>query len=53
MYRTRTGSSIVAVIRDGESIPAPGPDFPLLAGDVIVGVGTAEGLASMRELIRP
>ncbi|HSP27559.1 MAG TPA: TrkA C-terminal domain-containing protein, partial [Ilumatobacteraceae bacterium] len=52
MYRTKTGSSIVAVIRDGESIPAPGPEFPLLAGDVIVGVGTAEGLAMMRELIR-
>jgi TrkA domain protein len=52
MYRTKTGSSIVAVIRDGESIPAPGPEFPLLAGDVIVGVGTADGLAMMRELIR-
>ncbi len=52
MYRTKTGSSIVAVIRSGESIPAPGPEFALLAGDVIVGVGTAEGLASMRELIR-
>jgi TrkA domain protein len=53
MYRTRTGSSIVAVIRDSESIPAPGPEFPLLAGDVIVGVGTADGLATMRALIRP
>jgi TrkA domain protein len=52
MYRTRTGSSIVAVIRGGESIPAPGPEFPLLAGDVVVGVGTADGLAMMRELIR-
>jgi TrkA domain protein len=52
MYRTKTGSSIVAVIRDGESIPAPGPEFPLLTGDVVVGVGTADGLAMMRELIR-
>jgi TrkA domain protein len=52
MYRTKTGSSIVAVIRGGESIPAPGPEFPLLAGDVVVGVGTADGLAMMRELIR-
>ncbi len=52
MYRTKTGSSIVAIIRDGESIPAPGPEFGLLAGDVVVAVGTAEGLAAMRELIR-
>lgn len=52
MYRTKTGSSIVAVIRDGQSIPAPGPEFPLLTGDVIVAVGTVEGLAQMRDLIR-
>ncbi len=52
MYRTRTGSSIVAVIRDDQSIPAPGPEFPLETGDVIVAVGTADGLAAMRELIR-
>jgi len=52
MYRTKTGSSIVAVIRDGQSIPAPGPEFPLFTGDVIVAVGTTDGLAAMRELIR-
>jgi TrkA domain protein len=52
MYRTRTGASVVAIIRDGQSIPAPGPEFRLLAGDVIVGVGTSEGLATMRTLIR-
>jgi TrkA domain protein len=51
-YRTRTGSSIVAVIRGDQSIPAPGPEFGLLAGDVVVAVGTVEGLATMRELIR-
>ena len=52
MYRTKTGSSIVAIIRDGQSVPAPGPEFGLLAGDVVVAVGTTEGLATMRELIR-
>jgi TrkA domain protein len=52
MYRTKTGSSIVAVIRAGASIPAPGPEFPLETGDVIVAVGTVDGLAAMRELIR-
>ena len=49
---TRTGSSIVAVIRSDQSIPAPGPEFGLLAGDVIVAVGTVEGLATMRDLLR-
>jgi len=52
MYRSRTGSSIVAIIRAGQSIPAPGPEHELHAGDVIVAVGTVEGLASMRQLIR-
>ena len=52
MYRTQTGSSIVAIIRDGQSIPAPGPEFTMLAGDVIVAVGTVDGLAAMRQLIR-
>ena len=52
MYRTKTGSSIVAVIRDSQSIPAPGPEFALATGDVIVAVGTTDGLAAMRDLIR-
>ena len=51
-YRTRTGASIVAVLRSDKSIPAPGPDFELLNGDVVVAVGTNEGLATLRNLIR-
>ena len=43
MYRTRTGSSIVAVIRDGASIPAPAPDFPFAAGDVVVPSAPSRG----------
>ena len=50
-YRTKTGASIVAVIRDDQSIPAPGPDFELLTNDVIVAVGTSEGLTMLRDLI--
>ncbi|MFN3257510.1 MAG: cation:proton antiporter regulatory subunit [Ilumatobacter sp.] len=53
MYRTQTGSSIVAVLRNETPIPAPGPEFGLLVHDVIVAVGTVEGLASMRALIEP
>ncbi len=50
-YRTKTGASIVAVIRDSQSVPAPGPEFTLLAADVVVAVGTSEGLATLRELL--
>jgi TrkA domain protein len=52
-YRTRTGASVVAVIRDHRSIPAPGPEFALEAGDMIVAVGTPDGVAELRRLIRP
>ena len=51
-YRTKTGASIVAVIRSDQSIPAPGPEFEMLGGDVIVAVGTNEGLTKLRDLLR-
>ncbi len=51
-YRTRTGASVVAVIRAHRSIPAPGPEFSFEAGDVIVAVGTPDGVAELRRLIR-
>ena len=50
-YRTRTGSSIVAVIRGRDTHAAPGPGFTFLAGDVALAVGTAEGLAELRVLL--
>ncbi|MFV0308905.1 MAG: cation:proton antiporter regulatory subunit [Desertimonas sp.] len=53
MYRTRTGASIIAVIRRGTSIPAPGPDFALNADDTIVATGTGDGVAALRELLVP
>ncbi|MCC6375684.1 MAG: cation:proton antiporter regulatory subunit [Microbacteriaceae bacterium] len=49
--RTRTGVSIVAVVRDKKSIPSPKPDFPLEAGDTLIAVGTREGLDSLNSLI--
>jgi TrkA domain protein len=42
--RTRTSASIVAVLRDGDVIASPGPSFGFEAGDVVVAVGTREGL---------
>lgn len=51
MMRTRTGASIVAIIRAGQPIPAPGPELPLLAGDTIVVVGTANGVKRAAKLL--
>lgn len=50
--RTRTGASVVAVLRHPASIPAPDPDLRLEAGDTLVVAGTSEGVAAVRELIR-
>jgi TrkA domain protein len=52
-FRTRTSTSIVAIIRQGTTIPAPGPDQQLSAGDVLVVVGTPDGLDQVRSLLGP
>jgi TrkA domain protein len=49
--RTRTGVSIVAVMRAGQVHPSPGPDFTLTAGDLLVAVGTAEGLEAAAKIL--
>lgn len=49
--RTLTGTSIVAIARDGQIIPSPGPETILQAGDVIVAVGTRKGLDALVEII--
>lgn len=48
-YRTRTGASIVAVIRGTQTVPAPDPEFDFQIGDTAVAVGTTEGLALLRD----
>ena len=53
MFRTKTGVSIVAVIRDRETHAAPGPDFVLAAGDVAVAVGTPPGIKDARAMLHP
>ncbi|MER7519645.1 TrkA C-terminal domain-containing protein [Streptomyces sp. NPDC126499] len=42
--RTRTGVSIVAVLRRADAIPSPGPDFRLAGGDTLIVIGTREGV---------
>jgi TrkA domain protein len=50
-FRTRTGASIVAVLRGNNTVPAPEPDHRFQAGEVIVAVGTTEGLAQLRGVL--
>jgi TrkA domain protein len=49
--RTRTGASIVALVRDEEVHPSPGPESALLAGDTVVVVGTPQGVAAVADLL--
>lgn len=49
--RTRTGASIVAVIRGDDTLPAPGPDFRFVSGDTLVVVGTPDGVSEARALL--
>jgi len=48
--RTRTGASIVAIVRDEEVLPSPGPADTLHPGDVLVVIGTAEGIAQVEHI---
>jgi TrkA domain protein len=49
--RTRTGASIVAVVRDRQVFASPRPDFRFEAGDVVVVVGTAEGTSGVARIL--
>ncbi|HVM40834.1 MAG TPA: TrkA C-terminal domain-containing protein [Acidimicrobiia bacterium] len=50
--RTRTGASVVAVIRGDATVPSPTPEFVFEAGDTVVAVGTDEGIALLTDLIQ-
>jgi TrkA domain protein len=49
--RTRTGVSIVAVLRADEAFPAPGPTFGLSGGDTLVVVGEPRGIEALVTLL--
>src|SRR5919112_3747153 len=49
--RSRTGVSIVAVLRGQMAFPAPTPDFGIQAGDTAVVVGTPAGVRALAGLI--
>lgn len=50
--RSRTGVSIVALIRGDDAIPSPGPSEEMKAGDYLVVVGTPRGIEEVVELLR-
>lgn len=50
--RTRTGVSVVAIVRGEDALPAPGPDESLVEGDFLVVVGTPRGVEQTVELLR-
>jgi TrkA domain protein len=50
--RTRTGVSVVAVLRGDQAIPAPSPDVEMQPGDYLVVVGTPRGIEELVDLLR-
>ena len=50
--RTRTGASVVTVLRHGTAFPTPGPEFVLEADDTLVVVGTARGIEALSVILR-
>jgi TrkA domain protein len=49
--RTRTGASIVAIVRDEEVLASPGPEEVLHAHDVLVVIGTEDGISRVRRIV--
>ena len=49
--RSRTGVSVVAVLRGEDAIPAPGPDVELSEDDYLVVVGTGRGVEQVVQLL--
>jgi TrkA domain protein len=49
--RTRTGASIVAIVRNEEVLASPGPAEILRARDVLIVIGTEEGIAGVERII--
>ncbi|MFC7106778.1 cation:proton antiporter regulatory subunit [Nonomuraea rubra] len=50
--RTRTGVSVVAIVRGADVIASPGPDEVLRADDVLVVIGTQEGIDGVTRIIQ-
>ncbi len=49
--RTRTGASVVAILRGPNPIPSPAPAFRLGGGDTLIVIGTREGADAAAALL--
>ncbi|MDQ3990357.1 MAG: potassium transporter TrkA [Actinomycetota bacterium] len=49
--RTRTGASVVAVVRQQVVHPSPRPDFVFAGNDLVVVVGTTDGLEAATRIL--
>jgi TrkA domain protein len=49
--RTRTGASIVAIVRDEDVLASPGPSEILRQGDVLVVIGTDDGISGVEHIV--
>ena len=49
--RTRTGASIVAIVRNDQVLQSPGPAETLRVHDVLVVIGTEEGIAGVEQIV--
>ncbi|OBA80279.1 potassium transporter TrkA [Mycobacterium sp. 1164966.3] len=49
--RTRTGSSIVAIVREEDVLASPGPSEILRARDVLIVIGTEKGIAGVEQIV--
>lgn len=50
--RSRTGVSVVAIVRGEDALPAPGPEVIVQSGDYLVVVGTARGIEDAVAVLR-
>jgi len=51
--RSRTGVTVIAIVRGGESIYNPGPDFLLGSGDILVLLGSHKALDEASRILSP
>lgn len=49
--RSRTGASVVAVVRDDRVAPSPTPDYTFHSGDRVIVVGTDEGVQQASDIL--
>ncbi|MBX0324238.1 potassium transporter TrkA [Halomicroarcula sp. F13] len=51
--RQRTGASIIAIQRDGTTLPNPDPEDTITPGDILVTLGTRDEQSALEDLVAP